>query len=244
LEHIFAQEIDRDYAASVEGIFIPAKWVKAAINFKLTPSGTKQAGLDPDDEGKDGKAMVIRHGSMVIFCKGWHEGDTTVTAREARRLSLENGVNKLVYDATGVGAGIKGELNSLAETSNENLPYLGVHNSSKELPGMYEDTGRLNKDLFENVRAKNMWGLRRRFEKVYDVVSNIAEYPEDELISIPNDPELISEISRPKRESSKSGKILVESKEKMRARGIPSPNKLDGLGLAFHEENGFFEGLV
>src|ERR1700727_2911916 len=32
LLHLFAQEVDRDYASSVEGIIIPSKWVKAAID--------------------------------------------------------------------------------------------------------------------------------------------------------------------------------------------------------------------
>lgn len=32
LLHIFAQEVDRDYAGSVEGVVIPQKWVKAAVD--------------------------------------------------------------------------------------------------------------------------------------------------------------------------------------------------------------------
>ena len=235
LEYIFAQEIDRDYAASVEGVFIPAKWVQAAVNFECVPSGIKQAGLDPDDEGKDGKALVMRHGIKTLSCKHWHKGDTTETARNARFDCIEAGINLLVYDATGVGAGIKGELNSLSVESDENLYCVGVHNASTELPGVYEDSGRLNADLFTNIRAKDMWSLRRRFEKTYEVVNKIKDHPTDELISIPNDPDLISEISRPKRIITGTGKISVEPKKKMRERGVPSPNRLDALNLAYHD---------
>jgi hypothetical protein len=32
LLHVFAQEVDRDYAASVDRVIIPAKWLKAAID--------------------------------------------------------------------------------------------------------------------------------------------------------------------------------------------------------------------
>ena len=32
LLHIFRQEVDRNYAASVEGVVIPAEWVKSAID--------------------------------------------------------------------------------------------------------------------------------------------------------------------------------------------------------------------
>ncbi len=243
LEHIFAQEIDRDYASSIEGVFIPAKWVKAAIDFECEPTGVRQAGLDPDDEGKDGKALVIRHGIKVLSCKFWHKGDTTETARDARFDALNAGCQLLVYDATGVGAGIKGELKSLDTESNEKIRHIGVHNGSKKLPGKYEDTDRLNSDLFENVRAMNMWKLRRRFEKTYERVNGIKQHHIDQCISIINDPELISEISRPKRLKTNAGKILVESKEAMRARGISSPNRLDALNLSFHSDTGFFEVL-
>lgn len=235
LEHILAQEVDRDYAAAVTGVFIPAKWVKAAIDFEVPVEGKKVVGLDPDDEGRDGKAMVCRHGVKVILCKGWNVGDTTETAREAWRYALEVGADLLNYDATGVGAGIKGELNSLTRTSPEKVNHIGVHSASKKLPGNYEDSGRKNVDLFENVRALIAWNLRRRFEKTYEVVNGIAKHPWDQLISIPNDPELISEISRPKRITSGAGKIMEESKKDMRSRGIPSPNKLDALGLSFYD---------
>ena len=246
LEHIFAQEIDRDYAASVEGVFIPAKWVQAAVNIDIKPSGIKQIGLDPDDEGKDGKAMVYRHGVCVLSCRHWHQGDTTETAREARLEALDKGVSLLVYDATGVGAGIKGELNSLDKESVEKLRHVGVHNASTDLPGKYEDTGRDNSDLFANIRAKNMWSLRRRFEKTYERANGIKHHPDAQCIKLPNDPDLISEISRPKRINTGSGKIAVESKKDMRTRGVESPNRLDALNLAFHDpgETMFYSGLA
>jgi len=246
LEHIFAQEIDRDYAASVEGVFIPAKWVQAAINIDIKPSGIRQMGLDPDDEGKDGKALVIRHGVVVESCRHWHKGDTTETAREARAEALDKRISLLVYDATGVGAGIKGELKSLDALSNEVLSHVGVHNASTDLPGRYEDTERLNSDLFANIRAKNMWSLRRRFERTYERANGIKNHPDELCIKMCNDPDLISEISRPKRINTGAGKIGVESKQVMRARGVPSPNRLDALCLSFHDPSAslFYAGLA
>jgi hypothetical protein len=239
LEHILAQEVDRDYASAVTGVFIPAKWVKAAIDFEVPVEGIRVVGLDPDDEGRDGKAMVYRHGVKVLECRGWKKGDTTETAREAWNYALLVGAQLLNFDAPGVGAGIKGETNSLTKAARENgapvVRCVGVFTASKALPGMYEDTDRKNADLFENLRSKIAWGLRRRFEKTYEVVTGIAQHPWGQLISIPNDPELISELSRPKRETSGAGKILLESKKNMRGRGIPSPNKFDALGLAFHD---------
>src|SRR5699024_1809815 len=50
LSHVFAQEVDRDYAASVKGVLIPAKWVRCVFDHyeelcEMVPkSGKKVAG--------------------------------------------------------------------------------------------------------------------------------------------------------------------------------------------------------
>ena len=239
LEHIFAQEVDRDYSASVKGVFIPAKWVQAAVNFRKDEAqgGVRQVGLDPDDEGTDGKALVYREGITVKTVKFWHAGDTTETAREAWSFCLDQKADILCYDAPGVGAGIKGELNSLVRENGEKFHIQGVFTSSTDIPGFYEDSERLNSEMFTNIRSLNMWKLRRRFEKTYNTVNGIKEYPLEECISLLDDKDLISEISRPKKMLDGKSKIIAEAKKAMKNRGIPSPNRLDALCLAFHDTN-------
>ena len=50
---------------------------------------------------------------------------------------------------------------------------------------------------------------------------------------IPNDPVLISELSAPSYKLTSSGKILVERKDEMKARGLKSPNAADALAMTF-----------
>lgn len=52
LLHVFAQEVDRNYAASVEGVIIPADWVKAAIGADVA--------LGLTDDGPWGSALGVR----------------------------------------------------------------------------------------------------------------------------------------------------------------------------------------
>jgi phage terminase large subunit len=241
---ILAQEVDRDYNASVEGICIPSKWVKAAIDYPITPSGSKIAGLDVADEGGDANAYVLRHGVVLTSISSWKEGDTTQTARKAWGLATQDSIGQINFDSIGVGAGVKGEFNSLVDNNGSSFTIHGVNSGSTKLPGMYEGTDKTNKDMFANVKAKMWWSLRRRFEKTYEVLNGIKDHPEEKLISIPNNTELISELSQPLREVNGSGKIIIESKVKMRTRGIPSPNLADACCLAYHEHTGFFEGLV
>jgi hypothetical protein len=58
---------------------------------------------------------------------------------------------------------------------------------------------------------------------------------------IPNDPGLISELSTPTYREMPNGKVLVESKDELKKRGVKSPNKADAFNLTF--AGGEFAGL-
>lgn len=233
---ILAQEVDRDYNASVEGICIPARYVQAAINLDIPANGGTAAGLDVADEGGDSNALIIRRGVRVTHIEAWKYGDTTETSRHAVLTCDAHQVDLINYDSIGVGAGVKGELKSLKEritSEGRFFPAIaGVNSGSAELLDMYSED-RTEKDMFLNRRASMWWRMRRRFERTYEYFNGIKDWPVDELISIPADQELISELSQPLREITDSGKIRIESKAKMLKRGIKSPNKADALMLCF-----------
>jgi len=226
---ILAQEVNRDYGASVEGVVIPLRWVKAAINLDLPANGSTEAGLDVADEGKDQNALVIRKGVVVRFIDSWHKGNTTQTTQKAAFICREHRCHSLRYDKIGVGAGVKGELSNAGYADIIPVP---INSSSSPTPGWYSEEKK-NEDMFLNYRAQMWWGLRRRFEKTYEYVTEGREYPADELISIPDDRELQNEISSPKYKFSGAGRVQIESKKDMARRGIKSPNKADALAICF-----------
>ena len=76
-------------------------------------------------------------------------------------------------------------------------------------------------DLFANVRAEGFWRLRELFASG--------------RIAIPPDNQLIGELAALRYSYDSQGRILVESKDSMRQRGLPSPDKADALMLAFLE---------
>jgi hypothetical protein len=71
LLNVFRQEVDRNYAASVEGVVIPAEWVRSAIDahirlgFEEHPRDDCYAGLDVADGGGDRNALAIREGVIL-----------------------------------------------------------------------------------------------------------------------------------------------------------------------------------
>lgn len=257
LAHVFAQEVDRDYSAAVEGVLIPSEWVKesidAHIKLGITPSGHRRAGQDVADEGGDKNAFIAMHGQVLTHIDQTAEGDTGETAKRAWNYCVENNIEKLIYDSIGVGAGFKAKTNELLdmpEFAGVNIEVIGfnsgagVVNPDKE----YADE-KTNKDMFSGAKAQAWWILRDRFHDTYQAVVEGKDIPESRIISIPSDlpyaDELVSELSRPKRETDESGKIRVESKKKMKKRGIKSPNLADALVMCYApiEENGFDDAL-
>lgn len=230
-----AQEIDIDYAASVEGICIPAKYVKAAIDLDIPAEGTKTAGLDvADEEGVDENVLIKRHGVVIRkeWIKHWKGIDTTLTARKAHGHCVVIDADILNYDSIGVGAGVRGELNSLRASKKIRVKYAAVNVGEKPTHGYFEP-GKKNRDMFGNLKAQLYWEMRRRFERTYEHVTGIKKYPYDQLISIPNHPQLISETSQTKYGHNEAGQIVIETKKALKARGLKSPNFFEALLIAF-----------
>ena len=231
-----AQEIDIDYSASIENVCIPAIWVAAAINYQIKAEGRKFIGYDVADEGSDFYAIVSRHGNYINNVEKWKTGTTTQSTRKVYNMALDDKVEVINYDSIGVGAGAKGEF---AELNTSGLIEIhGINSGDGVGIGMYRDTGRQKQDMFYNLRALLWWDMRLRFKRTYEAKNGLETYTEDDLISIPNDTELIAELSQPKYLFAENGKIKIESKADMKKRGVKSPNKADALMLAFAPQTG------
>lgn len=102
-----AQEIDRDYNASSEDSFIPAKWVAACIDahkvLGFEPEGIRVSFFDPADVG-DAKAVVNRHGSVIRQATQKTSGDITHAIPWAFNLADDFRADVLEYDGDGMGA--------------------------------------------------------------------------------------------------------------------------------------------
>ena len=227
---ILASEIDRDYGASVEGICIPQKWINTAINLTLPSTGTRVGALDVADEGKDANALAIRRGVVCSEVAAWYKGNTAQTTKKAAFMCREKGVKELRYDKIGVGAGVKGEISNAGYSDITAVP---INSSLAPTPGWYIVNEKKNIDMFLNYRAQMWWLLRRRFEKTWEHVTEKRKYSYEDLISIPNDVELINELSGVQYKHSGSGKIQIEAKKDMAKRGVKSPNKADALAMLY-----------
>lgn len=242
---IVAQEIDIDYAASVEGVVIPSAWAQAAVNahikLGIVPTGRKSSALDVADRGLDKNAWGKRHGILLQHVESWSGANLDLyrTAEKAFSLCDEHGIDNIDYDGDGLGASVRGDaiqINKL-RASKLNLPVLrvrafrgsaGVMWPEKIVPG----TQRTNEDFYENFKAQSWWGLRFAFQATYRAI-NGQPYNASDIISIsPNFPEfqrLMMEISQPVYLLSKSGKLLIDKVPD----GVASPNLADVVMMLY-----------
>lgn len=233
-----AQEVDRDYTASVEGICIPAKWVQACVGVTLThpdgsayvPDGPKIGGFDVALGGGDQNVVLPRHGSIVGHPVAWNDLEPTDSAYRAIEWADQHGVTRIKYDVIGGGEAIR----SAFRTYTGPLPFEPepVHWGQSASDLLWED-GQTGKDLFLNLRAECWWLVRDRCRKTYEWAVEGKPHPPEEMISLPNDPDLLSQLSTPRVFRTANGKRKIESKEEMAKRGLKSPDHADALCYSF-----------
>lgn len=244
---VVAQEIDRDYSASVSGIVIPAVWLRACIDacakLGIEPTGEWSAALDVADEGSDKNAFCGGQGVQIEFIEQWSGkgSDLYETAQRTVDLCDEHGYAGFRYDADGLGASLRGDMRvinekrvSLGAKPRHAVGWRGseaVHDQDGIVEGTVGidsgDKGRTNKDYFYNAKAQGWWALRRRAQKTYRwVVKGVAAHP-DEILSIasscPLYMNLVAELSQATYKSNDLGKIVINKKPD----GMPSPNLAD-----------------
>lgn len=234
-----AQEIDRDYNASQENVFIPAKWVEACVDAHIKlgfdPVGVKVVSFDPADTG-DAKALVYRHGSVILQAMQKKQGDIRDAMPWVTEFIANNKTDQFVYDADGMGApAIK--LSVQDEFEAKNLPIVAFRGGGgvEEPETFNKKLDKTNAEAFLNKRAQSMYRLRCRCEATYNAIIHKVYTDPNEMISFSSDmdclTELKAEISRPQRQYMGNGQIKVESKKDMKARGVESPNLLDGVSM-------------
>lgn len=239
-----AQEIDINYAASVEGVVIPSAWVQAAIGahqkLGIEPTGRKYAGLDVADEGADANAYAMRHGILLANLDMWSGKDSDIykTVVKAFGMCEADGLNALDYDADGLGAGVRGdaaEINRQRRSANRPAIHANPFRGSGEV---YDPEGemvpkRKNKDFFANAKAQAWWALRLRFQATHRAVVEGQEFKPDEIISISPDlkhlTQLTMELSQPTYTVNTVGKILIDKKPD----GTKSPNLADAVMICY-----------
>lgn len=163
-------------------------------------------GVDVARFGRDRSVITVRRGNVVEDIQVYPYIDTMALAGRVVVAVRERNPDRVNVDEIGLGSGVVDRLQE------QGIP---VHGFNAALPPVRETA-------CANRRAEGYWLLRQRFSH--------------RNIRIPHDPELMAELSALRYTFNSSGKMLMESKDDIRKRGLPSPDKADALMLAFWED--------
>ena len=246
LAHVFAQEVDRNYSASVEGIIIMPEWVEAAIDAHVklgfTDDGPWLAAMDVADEGLDKNACAARKGVVLRKAAEWGSRDPGEAVRHALMMLDGLGPMEFHYDSIGVGAGVKAEANRLKTDklwpkTIKLVPWNAAASPINPLGRVIEgDSESLkNEDYYGNLKAQGWRELALRFWRTFQAVTQGVKHPSDKLISISTEipqhllRKLRKELSQPVMTKSTKLKLIVDKTPT----GTASPNMGDTVMMAY-----------
>lgn len=208
----------QDEAESV----IPLHWVELAIQrfnhrFERSDLIVEQIGLDVARRGGDETVLAKRCKNLIMPLEKYGKLDTMEAAGLVVPYLRQNPNLVVVVDVPGMGAG---PYDRLAEQFPDS-EYLIEYHPQRRVE-MRDATELLE---FANAHSAAWWGFREMLDP-----SNPRKLPE--LLALPPDKALPSELTCPTWKINSSGKIEVEAKEKFRDRLGRSPDSADATILA------------
>lgn len=203
---VVAQEIDRDYTASVANAWIAGDVVRACMQrgvADVQAVGPLMVGVDVARFGNDKSSITFRKGRVVYPQITFGQCDVVDVAGRVKEAIHQWGEkpSQIAVDTIGIGSGV-------ADILRRDFKRIVVDVNSSI---------RLSDGQNYNLRAR-MWRDMREYLK------NGA--------SLPNDSELSTDLTALQYEF-RGGELLIEAKENAKKRGIKSPDRADSLALTF-----------
>jgi len=206
---VYAVRVLGQFPEMSDDAIIPLPWAEAAAKSELVEkTGDVYIGVDVARFGDDKTIIIIRQGNEVKEMKSYAKQSTMETVGYVM-VAIKHYNSYICHvrvDDTGVGGGVTDRLNELIGDSSD-VHIVGVNNGS-----------RADKDeQYKNMGAELWFNMRDRIRSW----------------RIPDDEELIAQLTTRKFNMTSNGKLELERKEHMKERGLESPDKADALSLAF-----------
>lgn len=190
--------------------------IEAARQRTLEPVNDVHLAVDVARYGTDETVVMDRHGPIARTLGVYSKQATTeTTGRVIAHTRDTPNFFDIRVDGVGVGGGV---VDQLAE---QGYPVLDMQAGAAAL-----DPAR-----FKNARAEWFWGLRERFQ-------------DGDIDIDPDDEDLAAQLGTLRFKYTARGQVLIESKDDMKKRGLPSPDRADTLMLLFADVSFVDDELV
>ena len=199
---LYQTRVMGEFADAGEGVLFPLALLDKAICRDVEAEGDA-LGVDVARSTAGDLNCIARcHNGRVEIVATWRSPDTMETVQRVVNTVTVTGCKHLAVDVGGVGGGVVDRLKQLG------YEVEGVH-----FGGAAEDPQR-----FRNWRAEAFWRLREGMEK--------GE------VSLPNDEDLLSDLSALRYKFTQDDRIQIEGKDECRKRLGRSPDRADAVALA------------
>ena len=194
-----------EFALADDDTLIPADLVDGAIERDIVSPEDEEIvyGVDVARYGTDRTALCKRRGNVVLEIKSWGGLDLMQTVGTVVNEAKLDNPTEICVDTIGLGSGVADRLREMG--------YNVVDVNVAESSAMNPNANKLRDDLWMSV--KDWLGTR--------------------AVKLPKDDALRQELVAPRYSFTSMGKIVVESKDSMRRRGMRSPDLADALCLTF-----------
>lgn len=232
--NVYRVRVLGEFPAQEDDVFIPLPLIERSVMTEVEAEKINHVsiGVDVarygDDEtvistnvGGAIKIPVVRHGQSLMTTVG----DIVILYK---KLIAENptykGVITINIDDTGLGGGVTDRLEEVkTEQMLRRMEIVPVNFGMKPPQDGSEEH-------YEDI-STYMW-------------ATIKTLMENKEISIENDEELVAQFSVRKYSITSNGKIVLESKKTMKARGIKSPDRADAVALSCYSQNKVYNAFI
>lgn len=201
---MWVSKVEAEFPDVGDDTLFPPSIIEKAKQTDLAGFELGRYALDVARYGQDKSVLYRNRGGHIRRTKWWAKKDTVETYEMVTPFLDRHFPNRvpIVVDTIGLGAG---PYDMLRHQGYDAVPFQG-----SEKP--YQP------DRFKNRRAEQYWTLRNMME--------------DGLIDLdPDDQELLAQLGSIKFKIM-NGKVVVEDKEDMKTRGLPSPDMADTVMMA------------
>ncbi len=188
-----------------EDSYIDSELIMKARKGVAERYGPLLLGVDPARFGDDRTSIIRRQGRNAFGLESYLKKDTMEVTGIVHRIIEEERPARVFVDVGGLGAGVVDRLRELGHSD----IVVAVNAGNKPLDAR----------KYANKRAE-MWG-------------NLKQWLEDQPCQIPDSDSLHADMCNPKYSVDSNSRLVIESKQQMKSRGIRSPDECDALCLTF-----------
>jgi hypothetical protein len=194
--------------------YIPPILVVKARNNSVTPSGPLVIGYDPAWTGDARHAMAWRQGRKVLKVESRSGFDTMQAAGWLRQVIDTDKPARVFIDVGGVGAGVY-----------DRMAEMGYGGKVRPI--------NFGSAPFEPPKREDAGGPANRRAEMWMKSKTWLQDPAG--VDIPDSDSLQADACGPSYSYNSNSELLLERKDQMKKRGVPSPDEWDAVALTFAE---------